>query len=443
MSKEQKNEVEKKAKKANSNKTKTTSNQKNNKKNVETNAKVSAKNNSAKAKNNDKKVVKKENVKEVKKEVKTSQKEIKALEKKINRPSVDKIIVASIIVGVLVIAFGLFGYYFYSTNAKPVATFDGGSVTTADFTTYYKVFAPMLQYYGYPEEEIPNQIAQKAAIDKIILKEAKEKGISLSDEDRQKVDEIFNDQAQVQQFVEQGIDVARMKELYYNDYTITAYIEKMKEEASDEDVIAYIKENQGEDVDLYEYDTSHILFKTTNDNGEELSEEEQSKVKAKAEEALKRALSGEDFATLAKELSEDAGTKEDGGKFVMYMDGNTYQEYADAVKNLEVGKITTALVKSQAGYHIIKLNAKTENGRAHNDHEREEYVDSVINKLNETKNVEVKDDYLTKLVEKITGKKAETKEDTENTTTTTTDESSTNTEEVTDTETDTTTETQE
>lgn len=372
---------------------------------------------------------------EVKKDTKNEEKEVKALKKKIKKVDTEKIVIASIVIGVLVIAFGLFGFYYYNTNAKPVAKFDGGKVTTADFTIYYQVFAPMLEYYGYPDSIIPEQIANKAGIDMIILKEAKEKGVTLSDEDKQTVDEIFADEDQVQQFIDEGIDVAKMKQLYYNDYTITAYIEKMQEEASDEDVLAYIKENVGEDADLYEYDTSHILFKTIDDSGNDLSDEEIAEVEKKANEALARALAGEDFATLAKELSDDTGTKENGGQYTMYMDGNTYTEYSDAVKTLEVGGITTTLVKSQAGYHIIKLNAKTENGRAHNDTEREAFVDEEINNLSVTKNLDIDTEYLTKLVEKLTGKTAtddEESDETETVTDSTTDETTTDTTDTTD-----------
>ena len=382
---------------------------------------------------NEEKVTKKVTKKE-KKETTVENKEVKALEKKIKKINTEKVVMASIIIGVLVIAFGLFGFYFYNTNAKAVATFDGGKVSTADFTVYYKTFAPMLEYYGYPASIIPEQIANKAGIDMIILKQAKEAGVKLSDEDKATVDEIFADETQVQQFIDEGIDVAKMKQLYYNDYTISAYIEKMKEEAKNEDVLAYIKEKSGEGADLYEYDTSHILFMTVDSTtGAELSEEEKANVKAKAEAALARALAGEDFATLAKELSEDSGTKENGGRYVMYMDGNTYTEYADAVKTLQVGQITAALVKSQSGYHIIKLNAKTENGRANNDFEREEFVDQEINNLSVTKNLQIKTEYMNKLVEKITGTPVETEEEI------ITNEDSTSTEESTET-TDTTTE---
>ncbi len=372
---------------------------------------------------------KKENKQEVIKENVTE----KALEKKLKRANNDKIIILSIVIGVLVVAFAIFGVYYYNSSMKAIATFDGGKVTIADYTVYYKTFAPMLEYYGYPASIIPEQIANKAGIDMIILNKAKEKGVTLSDDDKAKVDETFNDEEQVQQFIDEGIDVARMKQLYYNDYIISAYIDKMTEEVADEDVIAYIKSVSGEDADLTEYNTSHILFKTIDDSGNELSEADQAAKRATAESVLARALNGEDFAALAKEFSED-GTKDDGGKFTMYMDGSVYTEYSDAVKTLEVGGITTTLVKSDAGYHIIKLDSKVENGRAHNSTEREQCVDEQINNLSTTMHLEINDEAMKAAVYAITGTKVEDEEtdetdETEDTTTddeqTTTDESST------------------
>ncbi len=370
---------------------------------------------------------KKEEKKEVKKEVKenkkvnsdnekneTAPKKVvteKALEKKLKKANSERVIILSIVIGVLVIAFAIFGIYYYQSNEKAIATFDGGKVTIADYTVYYKTFAPLLEYYGYPSSIIPEQIANKAGIDMIIMKKAKEANVTLSDEDKASVDEIFNDKEQVQQFIDQGIDVARMKQLYYNDYTISAYIEKLKGEVADEEVIKYIKSVSGEDADLYEYNTSHILFKTIDDSNNPLSDEQKASVRAKAEGVLARALSGEDFASLAKEFSEDAGTKENGGKFTMYMDGNVYTEYADAVKNLAEGQITATLVESQSGYHIIKLDSKVENGRAHNDTEREECVDQQINGLSETMHLEVNKEAMNNAVYAITGTKVETEND--------------------------------
>lgn len=376
---------------------------------------------------------KKEDKKSEKKEEEKKDKEEKAMTKKAKKPVSDKAVIASIVIGVVVIAFAIFGFYFYKSNMQAVATFDGGKVTTADYTAYYKTFAPMLSYYGYPESIIPEQIANKAGVDQIILQMAEKAGVTLSAEDKAKVDEIFNDKDKVSQFQQQGIDIGRLKQLYYNDYIISSYIEKLKKEANSDDVIAYVKKTYGDDANLNEYDTSHILFKTTDDNGSSLSEEKKNEIKAKAEEVLQRAKNGEDFAALAKEFSEDTGTKEEGGKYLAYDDDKTDKAYITAVKGMKEGEVV-GLVESSYGYHIIKLNKITPNGRGNSDAEREEFVNQDINKLNETKNLQVNTKVLNSIVKSITGKDPSEATDEESTSTNgSTDGTGTSTEGTTDT----------
>ncbi len=371
-----------------------------------------------KEKNNE--IVKKE--KEVQKENKKEEVKVdKSLVKKVKKASNnDTKIIVGIVLAVIVIALGIFGFYFWKLNSESVATYDGGKVTSADYEVYYKTFAPMLEYYGYPASIIPEQIVNKAALDNIIVELAEKEGIVVSDEDKQKVEEIFNNKEQLETFTNQGIDISRMRKLYMNDYLISTYMKKLASEASDEDVINYIKTTNGEntELDLNQYNTSHILFKTTDSNNKALSDEEKEKKKQQAQAALDRVKKGEDFATVAKELSEDAGTKEDGGKYTLYADGNTMEQYEAAAKTLKDGEIYATLVETEAGFHIIKLDSKVENGRAKNESEREEYVDSKINSLAEERHLEVNKEALNKLVEKITGKKVEDENNTSSDSTT-------------------------
>ena len=258
------------------------------------------------AKKKEKSKLKEEN----KEEIEKNESE-KALIKKAKKASNnDTKIILGIVFAVIFIAVGIFGYYFYKLNSEVIATYDGGKVTAADYEVYYKTFAPMLEYYGYPASIIPEQIANKAALDQIIVVMATEAGVTVSDEDKASVEEVFNDEEQLATFVEQGIDIGRMKKLYMNDYLISAYLEKLAAEAKDEDVINYLKTTYSQDteLDLNQYNTSHILFKTVDDEDNELSEEDKNAKKAQAQAALNRVLNGEDFATVAKELSEDAGT---------------------------------------------------------------------------------------------------------------------------------------
>ncbi|MFZ5391176.1 MAG: protein translocase subunit SecD, partial [Patescibacteria group bacterium] len=87
-------------------------------------------------------------------------------------------------------------------------------------------------------------------------------------------------------------------------------------------------------------------------------------VKTKAEQVLTRVKAGEDFAKLAKEFSEDPGSKDSGGDLGYFGKGIMVPEFEQAVWNLPVNQITDQLVKTQFGYHIIKKTGaqKTDQG---------------------------------------------------------------------------------
>jgi len=83
----------------------------------------------------------------------------------------------------------------------------------------------------------------------------------------------------------------------------------------------------------------------------------------KANDVLAKVKEGkETFEDLAKQFSED-GSAENGGNLGWFGPGAMVKEFEDATSKLEVGK-TSELVKSQFGFHIIKLleSKKDKNG---------------------------------------------------------------------------------
>ena len=75
---------------------------------------------------------------------------------------------------------------------------------------------------------------------------------------------------------------------------------------------------------------------------------------ARAKAAYERARAGEDFAALARELSDDTGSKESGGDLGFMQRGDFVQAFADAVWDMQPGEIRGP-VKTEYGWHVIQL----------------------------------------------------------------------------------------
>jgi len=111
------------------------------------------------------------------------------------------------------------------------------------------------------------------------------------------------------------------------------------------DVDRYYNQNIQQFQQPEQVRASHILLKTEGKNEED--------VRKRAEEVLKKAKAGEDFAALAKQYSEDT-SKDQGGDLGLFGKGRMVPEFETAAFAMQPGQISD-LVKSQYGYHIIKV----------------------------------------------------------------------------------------
>jgi parvulin-like peptidyl-prolyl isomerase len=82
--------------------------------------------------------------------------------------------------------------------------------------------------------------------------------------------------------------------------------------------------------------------------------------RTQAEDILNRARGGEDFGALAKEFSQDPGSKDKGGLYENVRMGQMVKPFEDAAMSVQPGEIVPNLVETDFGYHIIKLEAKNE-----------------------------------------------------------------------------------
>lgn len=117
------------------------------------------------------------------------------------------------------------------------------------------------------------------------------------------------------------------------------------------------------DVYVGDMEVSHILI--TSDATSDMTDDEKKAAETeaynKAKEIIEKLNNGEDFATLAKENSDDSGTASDGGVVGTVNYGMNYDEdFVDAAAALEEGKYSSTPVKTEFGYHIIYKTKQNE-----------------------------------------------------------------------------------
>jgi peptidyl-prolyl cis-trans isomerase D len=98
---------------------------------------------------------------------------------------------------------------------------------------------------------------------------------------------------------------------------------------------------------------------------------------AAAQAALDRLSAGADFAELARELSEDAGTRERGGDLGFFRRGQMVAEFEDAAFALEPDQLS-GLVRTDFGFHVILATGRREAHKQTLEEVREELAEDLL-----------------------------------------------------------------
>ncbi|MCH2342825.1 SurA N-terminal domain-containing protein [Pseudomonas sp. NPDC047963] len=155
--------------------------------------------------------------------------------------------------------------------------------------------------------------------------------------------DVSNDEAR--EYFEKNTDRFRSPE-----QVVLEYLELNKESFFDQ-----VEVSEEDIKDLYQQRianlaeqrrAAHILIET--DGSEDAT------AKEKIDEVAKRLASGEDFSALAKELSQDPGSANEGGDLGFAGPGVYDPAFEEALYGLEEGQVS-APVRSDFGWHLIKL----------------------------------------------------------------------------------------
>lgn len=127
----------------------------------------------------------------------------------------------------------------------------------------------------------------------------------------------------------------------------------------DADVQKYYTEHAKEFEAPRQARVAHVLARVAETGGSEAED----KARAKVADVIRRAKAGEDFAKLAKALSEDPGSAAKGGDLGLVSQGEVVPEFERAVFALKKGEISPEPVRTAFGFHAIKVSEVKEGGR--------------------------------------------------------------------------------
>ncbi len=294
-------------------------------------------------------------------------------------------------------------YQFFKTLSEKVPVLEPSKsrelVKTNTFSIYTSDIMPFiyarLQRFASNMDNLDssnvNQMIRSAgkymAEKRLLVEKAEKDGITVPQDSLDIVLQNYYTQAGgEEQFFERNAKLGLTKEYFINDVKESLMIKNLLEN----EVYKGLEPTEQELRDEYNKDKTatvrHILLLTDGKTDEEKAE-----IKKKAEDILEQARAGKDFAELAKQYSEDPGSKDKGGLYEDFGRGRMVKEFEDASFNLPIGSISD-LVETMYGYHIIKIV-----DRKKEDKPFEEVKDRLSKQLFFTKQKEAETELLTNL----------------------------------------------
>ncbi|WP_022852676.1 peptidylprolyl isomerase [Thermodesulfatator atlanticus] len=186
------------------------------------------------------------------------------------------------------------------------------------------------------------------------------------------------------------------KQILAQAYLEKEVLGKVKQQVSDKELRAYYEKHKDKFQEPEQVRARHILIAVP----QNASKKEVEKARKKAEEIRQKLLKGADFAKLAKEYSDDPGTKEKGGELGFFTRSQMIKEFEEAAFTLKPGEISEP-VRTPFGFHIIQVEehkkARQKSFEEVKEKVKEEYLTQKQQEALEKALSELKKKYKTKL----------------------------------------------
>jgi len=198
---------------------------------------------------------------------------------------------------------------------------------------------------GY--NQLKTQLMQELILTKIMLGNAEQDKIVVTDDQvKQEINKIKaqnfqnNDLAFKKAMKKNNIKEDSLNVILKEKMTLQKYVEKLMNDnvkISDKDLMNEYNAKRADFTTKESVEASHILVKS----------------EAEAKKIYNDIKAGKDFAELAKNNSQDPGSKNNGGSLGYFSKGQMVPEFEKATFSLKIGEVSQP-VKTSFGYHVIK-----------------------------------------------------------------------------------------
>lgn len=201
------------------------------------------------------------------------------------------------------------------------------------------------------------QVLEALIARSLLRQEAQAQGLTVTDEEvKQQIDQLRGQfptpEAFSQALATEGMTEQDLGQKAKHEFLIQKFVETKiapKVAVSDEAAKTFYDQNPERMKTPERLHLRHILVAVDANAAAEAKQT----AKTKAEGVLAKVKAGEDFAALAKEHSDDPGSKPNGGDLSWVAQGNTVPPFEQAAWALKDGEVS-AVVETRFGYHVIQ-----------------------------------------------------------------------------------------
>ena len=210
-----------------------------------------------------------------------------------------------------------------------------------------------------PRNQLAQQVLERMVMDEIQLQMARRANLSVDDTElnRQLRSIAESNNMTLDQFADaieaDGMTLADVREDIRREMLMRQVQQRQISQrvtVSDRDVERFLSQQpsqqQGQAF-IEETRARHILVELTPTRNE-------NQARARAEEARQRLQQGADFASVAREYSDDRGSAMNGGDLGWVRPGQTVPAFEEAMTSLSPNQLSEP-VRSQFGYHVIEV----------------------------------------------------------------------------------------